>query len=218
MKLYEKLKEAMGNLEEDTVVEILDSVMADGGTEAAEALEACQKGMDIVGSNFETGEYFIGDLIYAGELMTQAANRLRPALVGGENAQQSGKMILCTVEGDLHDIGKNIVKAMVEASGMEVMDMGINVPPGKIVEKARDEGVHIIGLSGVLTVALEAMKETVEAFQEAGMRNEVRIIIGGAPITAVSREQTGADAWATNPQDTVRICQQWAEEIKSGIW
>lgn len=121
----------MGNLEEDTVVEILDSVMADGGTEAAEALEACQKGMDIVGSNFETGEYFIGDLIYAGELMTQAANRLRPALVGGENAQQSGKMILCTVEGDLHDIGKNIVKAMVEASGMEVMDMGINVPPGK---------------------------------------------------------------------------------------
>ena len=133
---FEKLAEAMGDLDEDTMNEMLDEVMADGGKEADKAMEACQKGMDKVGQLFEDGEYFVGDLIYAGELMTQAVGVLKDALVSGESGDTKTKMILCTVKDDLHDIGKNIVKAMLEANGFEVLDLGIDTPVETIVETA----------------------------------------------------------------------------------
>lgn len=208
----EKLREAMGALEEEEVTEILEKVMADGGDDAAAAMEACQEGMNIVGDLFETGEYFVGDLIYAGELMTQAVGILKPALVGadGGGAGSVGKMILCTVEGDLHDIGKNIVKAMLEAAGFEVLDLGIDVKPEEIIRCAQEENIRIIALSGVLTLALDSMKKTVENLQEAGLRQDVKVIIGGAPVTEESQSYTGADAWSANPQQTVRICRTWS--------
>ena len=121
---YEELAEAMGDLDEDTVKELLETVMADGGSGAQQAMDACQKGMDIVGSRFESGEYFVGDLIYAGELMTDAVSILKDALVTGDGGGTKTKMILCTVKDDLHDIGKNIVRSMLEAAGFEVLDLG----------------------------------------------------------------------------------------------
>lgn len=207
----EKLKEAMGELEEEEVMAILEAVMSDGGKEAAQAMEACQEGMNIVGDRFEQGEYFVGDLIYAGELMTQAVGILKPALAadGAQDGGAAGKMILCTVEGDLHDIGKNIVKAMLEAAGFQVIDMGIDVKAEDIVRCAKEERISVIALSGVLTLALDSMKKTVEKLQETGMREQVKVIIGGAPVTAESQAYTGADAWAANPQQTVKICREW---------
>lgn len=209
----ERLKKDMGDLEEDSVLEMLGEVMKEGGSQARDAMEACRKGMDIIGSRFETGEYFVSDLIYAGDIMKEAANILKDALVEGESGGHKGRMILCTVKGDLHDIGKNIVGAMLTASGIDILDLGIDTPTDKIVETAKAENINIIGLSGVLTLAIDSMKNTVEAFKAAGMRERVHIIIGGNPTNDVICKLTGADAWAINPADGVRICQKWLEEV-----
>ena len=209
---FDELAEAMGDLDEDVMVETLEQVMAEGGADAQKAMEACQKGMDTVGALFEDGEYFVGDLIYAGELMTKAVEILKDALIseGGEDTVKA-RMILCTVKDDLHDIGKNIVRSMLEAAGFEVLDLGIDVAPEKIVETAKAEGINIIGLSGVLTLAIDSMKDTIDAFKAAGMRDDVKIVIGGAPVNAEVCEQTGADAWASSPQTTIDYCKSWAK-------
>lgn len=207
---FNKLAEAMGDLDEDVMVETLEQVMAEGGADAQKAMEACQKGMDTVGSLFEEGEYFVGDLIYAGELMTKAVEIDALITDGGEDTVKA-RMILCTVKDDLHDIGKNIVRSMLEAAGFEVLDLGIDVAPEKIVETAKAEGINIIGLSGVLTLAIDSMKDTIDAFKEAGMRDDVKIVIGGAPVNAEVCEQTGADAWASSPQTTIDYCKSWAK-------
>ncbi len=207
---FEALAQAMGELDEDTVKELLEQVMAEGGDDAGKAMDACQKGMDTVGKLFEEGEYFVGDLIYAGELMTDAVETLKDALVGTESTGKKAKMILCTVKDDLHDIGKNIVRSMLEAGGFEVVDLGIDVPPQKVVEAAKDQGITIIALSGVLTLALDSMKATVRAFADAGMRDQVKIIIGGAPVSEDACKAIGADEWAHSPQKTVSVCRDWA--------
>lgn len=206
---FENLAQAMGELDEDTVVELLNKVMEEGGTDAPKAMEACQKGMDTVGKLFEEGEYFVGDLIYAGELMTQAVEIMKEALASGDSSGPKTKMILCTVKDDLHDIGKNIVKAMLEANGFEVIDLGIDVPAAKIVETAKEENVKIVALSGVLTLAIDSMKATVEALKEAEV--DCRVIIGGAPVSEAACKVTGADEWAHSPQKTIQTCKAWAD-------
>ena len=210
---FEELAQAMGNLEEDEMVEMLNQVMADGGGQAGEAMAACQKGMDIVGNLFEQGEYFVGDLIYAGELMTQAVGILKDALISGDSSDNAhAKMILCTVKDDLHDIGKNIVKAMLEANGFEVIDLGIDVAPETIVEKVKEENIKIVALSGVLTLAIDSMKATVEALKAAGLP-DVKVIIGGAPVNENARAASGADEWAHSPQKTIQVCKAWAAAV-----
>ena len=204
---FEALAAAMGELDEDTVKELLSAV---ADTETANgAMEACQKGMDTVGKLFEEGEYFVGDLIYAGELMTDAVEVLKPYLAGGETTGTRTRMILCTVKDDLHDIGKNIVRSMLEANGFDVLDLGIDVAPEKVVEAARDQGIGIVALSGVLTLALDSMKATVKALRDAGL--DVKVIIGGAPVSAEACRNIGADEWAHSPQKTVNTCKAWAQ-------
>ncbi|MCC8106658.1 MAG: cobalamin-dependent protein [Clostridiales bacterium] len=205
---FDALAQAMGDLDEDTVKELLEEVMEDGGSEAGKAMEACQKGMDTVGKLFEEGEYFVGDLIYAGELMTDAVTIMKDALASGDSSGPKDRMILCTVKDDLHDIGKNIVKAMLEANGFDVLDLGIDVPPEKIVDAVKAENIRIVALSGVLTLALDSMKATVSA-----LRAEcpgVKVIIGGAPVSEDACKDIGADEWAHSPQKTVQVCKDWA--------
>ena len=201
----------MGDLDEDTMTEMLNEVMADGGSQAQSAMDACQEGMDIVGQRFESGEYFVGDLIYAGELMTTAVGMLTDALVTGDGGSGSKtKMLLCTVKDDLHDIGKNIVRSMLEAAGFEVIDLGIDVPAEKVVETVKAENIKIVALSGVLTLAIDSMKKTVDALKAAGL-NDVKVIIGGAPVSEEAMKITGADEWAHSPQKTVSVCQEWSK-------
>lgn len=204
---FENLAVAMGELDEDTVKELLEAV--DSVDAANAAMEACQKGMDTVGKLFEEGEYFVGDLIYAGELMTDAVEVLKPFLAGSESGGSKTKMILCTVKDDLHDIGKNIVRSMLEANGFEVLDLGIDCPAEKVVETAKTENIKIIALSGVLTLALDSMKATVDAIRAAGL--DCKVIIGGAPVSAEACQNVGADEWAHSPQKTVATCKAWAE-------
>lgn len=211
MVSMEALAEAMGELEEDTVVELLEQVMEEGGKQAQEAMDACQKGMGIVGSYFEEGEYFVSDLIFAGDLMSQAVGILKDALISGDGKEgPQTSLILCTVQNDLHDIGKNIVRSMLEAGGFHVIDLGIDVAPGTIVDKVKETDVKIVLLSGVLTLAINSMKATVEALKEAGLRDYCHVLIGGAPVSAEYCEVVGADAWAHNPQTTVQYCKEWA--------
>ena len=204
---FENLAAAMGELDEDTVKELLEAI--DNAEDANKAMEACQKGMDTVGKLFEEGEYFVGDLIYAGELMTDAVAILKDALVTGDATGPKTRMILCTVKDDLHDIGKNIVRSMLEAGGFDVLDLGIDCPAEKVVEAAKAEGIKIVALSGVLTLALDSMKATVAAIKDAGL--DCKVIIGGAPVSAEACANIGADEWAHSPQKTVATCKAWAE-------
>ncbi len=206
----DKLKDAMANLEEGVVLEILNEVVAGDGEDVPAALAACQEGMSIIGNRFETGKYFVADLIFSGALMTSAMEVLRPALAANSDGEKASKIILCTVEGDLHDIGKNIVKAILEAGGIEVVDLGIDVSAETIVKTAQEQNITTIALSGVLTLAIDAMKKTVDAFTEAGMRDKVKIIIGGAPINEEVAKIVGADAWGAAPQDALDMCRAWA--------
>jgi len=207
---FEELAQAMGDLDEDAMVRLLNQVMAEGGKEADQAMAACQKGMDTVGDLFEQGEYFVGDLIYAGELMTQAVGILKDALVTGEDPENAGtKVILCTVKNDLHDIGKNIVKAMLEANGFTVIDLGIDTAPETIVKTVKEHQIKIVLLSGVLTLAIDSMKDTVEALKAAGL-DDVKVLIGGAPVSENAQKVTGADEWAQSPQKTIQTCKAWA--------
>jgi dimethylamine corrinoid protein len=207
---FEKLKTAMGELDIDTVVTLLEKLMADGGAGADKALVALQEGIHHVGDLFESGEYFIGDLIFAGELMTQAVGIIKPAIATGSGGSV-GKMIMCTVQGDVHDIGKNIVKTMLEAGGIEVIDLGVDVAPETIVKAVKDQGVKVIGMSGVLTFSIDSMKATVEALKKAGVRDNVKIIIGGAPVTESYCKIVGADAWSLNAAKSVEICRNWLQ-------
>jgi len=204
------LRTSMEDLEEETVLEIMREIIETGG-DAYRAMEICQAGMEVVGNRFESGEYFVGDLIFAGEIMTEAMEILAPALKSGD-AGGAGKLILCTVKDDLHDIGKNIVKSMLEATGFEVVDLGIDVSPETIVETAKEQDISIIALSGVLTLALDSMRKTIEAFQEAGLRDKVKIIIGGNPVSAEACKAIGADDWGHSPQKAVQSCRAWAQQ------
>lgn len=209
MANYDEIKEAMEELDDEALLDMANAIMEEGGADAEVCMKACQDGLAEVGNRFEDGEYFVGDLVFAGELMGNVMDIIKPALTG-EGSQSIGKMILCTVKDDLHDIGKNIVRAMLEAGGMEVLDLGIDVPAEKIIEEAKKNDIKIIGLSGVLTLAIDSMKDTVEAFKAAGIRDDVHIIVGGNPVTEEGCKQIGADAWAILPQETVRICTEWA--------
>ncbi|MGB9792792.1 MAG: cobalamin B12-binding domain-containing protein, partial [Thermacetogeniaceae bacterium] len=201
------LTQAVGELDEEKVLSMLKEFVAanPSAEETQQVVSACQQGMGIVGDLFEKGEYFVGDLIFAGELLTNAIEVLKPVL-GGGSAEKVGVIVLGTVEGDLHDIGKNIFKSMAEAAGFEVHDLGIDVPAELFVEKVREVRPQIVGMSGVLTLALESMKKTVDALREAGLRDGVKVIIGGNPVTEEACRQIGADAYTTNAAEGVKIC------------
>lgn len=207
---WKHLTEAVGELDEEKVLEILEKFVAESPTEneGQRAIAACQQGMEIVGKYFESGEYFVGDLIFAGELLSQSIEVLKP-VIGSSTNKKVGKIVLGTVHGDLHDIGKNIFRSMSEAAGFEVHDLGIDQPKENFINKVKEIKPDIVGMSGVLTLAIEAMKETVEGLKEAGLRDDVKIIIGGNPVTQEVCDHVGADSFTTNAAEGVKTCQGW---------
>ncbi|UWG99111.1 cobalamin-dependent protein [Dehalobacter sp. DCM] len=210
MANLDAITKAVGELDEENVLNLLNTFISSNPTEedAQKVVAACQNGMAVVGDLFEKGEYFVGDLIFAGELLTGAIEMLKPIL-GSQNENNAGTIILGTVSGDLHDIGKNIFRSMAEAAGFKVVDLGIDQPASEFVNQVKEHHPVIVGMSGVLTLALDAMKNTVDALKEAGLRDSVKIIIGGNPVTKEACEQIGADAFTTNAAEGVKICQGW---------
>ncbi len=208
------LTKALGALDEEKVLFMLNTFATGNPTkeEAIEAIEACQKGMAIVGDQFETGDYYVGDLMFAGEVLSEAIKILDP-IIGSDSSDKVGKIVLGTVHEDLHDIGKNIFKSMAEASGFEVYDLGIDVPVSTFVEKVREVKPEIVGLSGVLTLAIDSMKDTIDGLKNAGLRDDIKVTIGGACASYDTMMVTGADAWSTNAAETVNVCLDWVRGV-----
>lgn len=206
----QKLVERIAAMEEDDALALTEELL-ESGTEPAVILEICRKAMDIVGAKFEAQEYFIPELILAGEMLDQIAAIVKPRLADSaeEDKVSAGKVIIGTVHGDLHDIGKNIVTFMLDVNGYEVIDLGIDVPVQKFIDAIKENEPQVVGLSGFLTLAFDSMKETVDAIAEAGLRDKVKIMIGGGQVDDQIRSYTGADAYGVNAMQAVACCKQW---------
>jgi methylmalonyl-CoA mutase cobalamin-binding domain/chain len=205
-----KLKQIVGALDEDSVNEMLDQFLSSNPSSdnTREVVEACQQGMEIVGANFEKGEYFVGDLIFAGELLTVSIEKLKPFL-GSDRGETRGVIVLGTVAGDIHDIGKNIFKGMAEAAGFKVVDIGIDQAPDAFVKAVKENNPKVVGLSGVLTLSIDSMKQTVETLKDTGLRDNVKVIIGGNAVNQEACAYVGADAWSKNAAEAVKTCGSW---------
>jgi 5-methyltetrahydrofolate--homocysteine methyltransferase len=194
--------------EEDSVK--LAREMLDSGYNPVELLGHCREAMELVGKRYAEGEYFLPELMLAGEMLKTIGDMAKPLITqdtsGGKSA---GTVVLGTVQGDLHDIGKNIVTFMLEINGFKVIDLGIDVPIANFIEGIKEHKPQVVGLSGFLTLAFDAMKNTVEAIKEAGLRDNIKIMIGGGQVDETIRNYTGADAFGLNAMDAVSLCKQW---------
>ena len=169
-------------------------------------------GISYVGEQYGMGEMFLPELIQAAEVMKQVTEAITAALPKDQaGSQVKGTVVLGTVQGDIHDIGKDLVVFLLEVSGFDVVDLGIDVPPERFVRAVRESEPQVVGLSGFLTLAFGAMKETVDAIRDAGLRDRVRIMIGGGQIDDEIRRYTGADAYGTNAMEAVRLSRAWVE-------
>ncbi len=189
----------------------LTKVMLEEGTEPTAILDICRASMDIVGQKFEEGEFFVPELILAGDMLERISELVKPLLKEDKGGEQKthGKVLIGTVAGDLHDIGKNIVTFMLDVNGFEVKDIGIDVPIPTFLEAIKEFQPQVVGLSGFLTLAYDAMKETVEAINEAGLRDDMKIMIGGGQVDQVICDYTGADAYGMNAMAAVKFCKDW---------
>ncbi len=162
--------------------------------------------MNEVGRRFETNEYFVPELLIAARAMKQALEVIKPALVA-TGAKPVGRVAIGTVKGDLHDIGKNLVAAMLEGGGFEIIDLGVDVSPDKFVNAVKEKGADLIALSALLTTTMPSMKTTIEQLEEAGVREKVKVMIGGAPVTQKYADEIGADGYSDNASGAVSLAQ-----------
>lgn len=185
------------DMEEDAVLEGVRSSLA-AGDKAQDILEALSEGMNVVGEKYGAKEYFLADLVMAAEIFKESMEILEPELAAESGAQREvcGKMVIGTVKGDLHDIGKNIFVALARNAGFAVADLGIDVSPEALVDQVKKDKANVLGLSGILTFSLDSMAQTVELLKEAGLRDQVKVIIGGLPVDERWCELVGADAYS----------------------
>lgn len=207
--MSEGLVKAMADLDEENALRIAGERL-DTGENPFNILDDSRMGMEIVGKRFADHEYFIPDLIYSGEILKEISNMVKPKLTESDSERgKLGKVVFGTVAGDIHDIGKDIVVFMLDISAFEVFDLGIDVPKERFVEKIKDTGASIVGLSGFLTLAFDSMKETVDAIKAAGLRDKVKIMIGGGQIDDEIRKYTGADAYGRDAMTGVSLAKTW---------
>jgi dimethylamine corrinoid protein len=206
----EQLGSALAELDEPKALALVDQIVTETPELAGQAVNAIQAGMDVVGQRFQDGEYFLAEMIFAAEIVRQVMPKLTAVMAEGDR-KSLGRVVLGTVKGDLHDIGKNLISVLMSAAGFEVVDLGIDVAPQRFVEAIRDTKPEIVGLSGLLTLSVEPMVATVNAIQEAGLRDKVKVIIGGNPVTEHIHGVVGSDAWTNNAAEGIEICQRWVE-------
>lgn len=203
-----KLVKLLSDLKEPEALQFVEKALAEG-TDPSALLEEAREGMALVGERFARQEYFIPDLIFSGEILKGIVKMLEPHLKKGKEQKRLGKAVIGTVAGDIHDIGKDLVVFMLEVSGFEVLDLGIDVPAQKFVHAVKESGSKIVGLSGFLTLAFDSMKETIDAIQKAGLRDKVKIMIGGGQIDEQVRRFTGADAYGRDAVAAVQLAKGW---------
>ena len=206
--MSQKLIEAIADMREDEALKLVEE-MVEGGSEPMAILDAVREAMDFVGQRYEEGTYFLPELVLAGEMMNQIAKMVKSGLAQASPVERRGKVLIGTVAGDIHDIGKDIVTFMLDVNGFEVLDLGVDVPVQKFVETVRDFQPQVIGLSGFLTLAFDAMKETVEAIKAAGLRDKVKIMIGGGQMDEQVKVYTDADAYGKDAMMAVKLTKDW---------
>ena len=206
---FEKLTELIIELEVDDIEEAVKNAL-DEGKEAFDVLNALTKGMDEVGRRYEEKEYYLTELVLAGETMKEAFKVLQPALAAADKSESKVKIIIATVKGDNHDIGKNILGSLLLSSGFEVIDLGMDIDEKVIVDKVKETGATIIALSSLLTMTVESIKSVHEALKAEGIRENVKLIVGGAPLNMELAKKLGADDFADDAVDGVRHIKRLA--------
>ena len=204
---YQQLHEAILNGDAKTAKAVTEQALAAGTEPLKLVQEYMMPAMDEVGRRFECNEYFVPELLLAARAMKAALALIRPLLVAS-GAQPVGRVALGTIKGDLHDIGKNLVGAMLEGGGFEVVDLGVNVSPEQFIAAVREKNVNIIAMSALLTTTMPAMKTTIDALQQAGVRQQVKILIGGAPITQKFADEIGADGYGESAAGAVHAARK----------
>jgi len=207
--MAENLANALADLKEQEAIKIVKDRLG-AGEDPLKILGDARKGMEMVGNRFASSDYFIPDLVYSGEILKSVTELVKPKLTTMGESKKLGKIVFGTVAGDIHDIGKDIVVFMLDVNGFEVHDLGVDVSVQKFVDKIKETGAPIVGLSGFLTLAFDSMKETVEAIKAAGLREKVNIMIGGGQITEEVKHYTGADAYGKDAMAGVTLAKKWA--------
>jgi methanogenic corrinoid protein MtbC1 len=208
--MSKELVNAIAGMREDEALGLVRE-MVESGSDPMVILDSAREAMGVVGRRYEDGTYFLPELMLAGEMLNQVTDLLKPELAKLPAVKRHGKVLIGTVEGDIHDIGKNIVTFMLDVSGFDVLDLGVDVSPQKFVEAIQDFGPQVIGLSGFLALAFDAMKETVEAIEAAGVRDGINIMIGGGQVSEQVRKYTGADAYGQDAMAGVSLAKKWVD-------
>ena len=192
---YEKMSDAVINGKQDLVGELTQKAV-DEGINPNEIIEnGLINGMNVVGKRFKAGDMFVPEVLMSAKAMKSGMNIVKPLLVEGERSA-AGKVLLGTVSGDLHDIGKNLVGMLMESGGLEIVNLGTDIDPAEFVEKVREHKPDVLGMSALLTTTMLAMRDTIEVLEEEGLREDVKIMVGGAPVTQEFADEIGADGWA----------------------
>jgi methylmalonyl-CoA mutase cobalamin-binding domain/chain len=207
-RIVERVFEAMVELEIDSVAQRVREALAAGVEPRTILGDGLSAGVRVAGERFETGEYFLTDLVLAGEVMKEGLAPLEP-LLAKTDIRSSGTVVLVTVKGDIHEIGKGLVGTMLQAAGFEVVDLGVDVPAGRIVEAVRARDADIVGLSVLLTTMVGQLETVVEELTEAGLRFQVKVIIGGACTTPELARDMGCDGHGADAVAAARICEGW---------
>ena len=203
-----KIRDAIVNLDIDGVQNACKEAIEAGIPAYKAVTDGMAEGMVIVGEKYENNEYFLAELIMAGETMKEGMIVLEPHLKSGD-LKKIGKVVIGTVRGDLHDIGKNVVATLLGAAGFDIVDLGVDVPSEKFVQAIKESNPDILGMSALLTTTMIEMESVIKALKEAGVKDKVKIIIGGAPITQEYADKIGADAAARDAVQGVNICKSW---------
>ena len=204
---FERLYEAIVNGDKNSSVEVTQQALDGGADPQAMIDEAMIPAMREAGQRFENEEFFVPELLLAARAMKAALALLRPLLVEA-GSEPKGRVVIGTVKGDLHDIGKNLVSSMLEGAGFDVIDLGTDVAPEQFVAAVQEKNANLVGLSALLTVTMPAMKLTVDALEQAGVRDKVKVLVGGAPLTSEYASEIKADAYADNASAAVRMAEQ----------
>jgi 5-methyltetrahydrofolate--homocysteine methyltransferase len=209
----EKIAEKLYDGDDEAVAELAQKALDEGMT-AEEVLKGgLLTGMDQVGVDFRNGDLFVPEVLIAARAMHAGMNVLRPLLAEAD-VPSTGKVVMGTVEGDLHDIGKNLVGMMLEGGGFEVIDLGTNVPPEKFAEAVRTEQPDLVGLSALLTTTMPSMKDALEALEDLGLRQKVKVMIGGAPVTQAFADKIGVDGYAPDAASAVELARSLVERAR----
>jgi len=206
-EIFEEMKSALVYFEVEPLKEKIREAL-DARIAAEEIIGVLSEGMDVVGEKYEAGEYFVTSLIIAGETMKEALQLLEPHL-GDEAGESRGRLVMATVAGDIHDIGKNIFTTLMDTAGFEVIDLGVDVSAEAIVGAVREHGPDILGLSALLTTNLPQFPLIVEMLENEGLRSGVKVVVGGATVTEEFAEGAGVDAYAKSAVEGVNICKGW---------